>query len=70
VLWGNSDNTSCQAPEVSTYVYVQVCTCFIHVFILFTHVHAMYIHVCTLYITCCTDFQHVCVFSSMPISKI
>ena len=70
VLWGNSDNTSCQAPEVSTYVYVQVCTCFIHFFILFTHVHAMYIHVCTLYITCCTDFQHVCVFSSMPISKI
>ena len=70
VLWGNSDNTSCQAPEVSTYVYVQVCTCFIHVFILFTNVHAMYIHVCTLYITCCTDFQHVCVFSSMPISKI
>ncbi len=62
-------NTSCQAPEVSTYVYVQVCTCFIHVFILFTHVRAMYIHVCTLYITCCTDFQHVGVFSSMPISK-
>ncbi len=69
VLWGNSDNTSCQAPEVSTYVYVHVGTCFIHVFILFTHVHVMYIHVCTLYITCCTDFQHVCVFSSMPISK-
>jgi hypothetical protein len=36
VLWGNSDNTSCQAPEVSTlqyvlvhtsmYMYVLVCT--------------------------------------------
>ena len=36
VLWGNSDNTSCQAPEVSTlqyvlvhtstYLYVLVCT--------------------------------------------
>ena len=23
VLWGNSDNTSCQAPEVSTLQYVQ-----------------------------------------------
>jgi hypothetical protein len=31
VLWGNSDNTSCQAPEVSTNVYVHVCTLFIHV---------------------------------------
>jgi hypothetical protein len=26
VLWGNSDNTSCQAPEVSTNVYVHICT--------------------------------------------
>ncbi len=26
VLWGNSDNTSCQAPEVSTNMYVHVCT--------------------------------------------
>ena len=47
VLWGNSDNTSCQAPEVfyrtllydsvytSTYWYIQVCTgmyCYIPVF--------------------------------------
>jgi hypothetical protein len=49
VLWGNSDNTSCQAPEVSTNVHVHVCTSFIHV-------HTMYIHVCTTYIACCTDF--------------
>ena len=26
VLWGNSDNTSCQAPEVSTMQYVLVHT--------------------------------------------
>ncbi len=29
VLWGNSDNCSCQAPEVSgmsTYKYIHVCT--------------------------------------------
>ncbi len=26
VLWENSDNTSCQAPEVSKNVYVHVCT--------------------------------------------
>ncbi len=26
VLWGNSDNTSCQAPEVSTLQYVLVHT--------------------------------------------
>ena len=49
VLWGNSDNTSCQAPEVSTNVYVHVCT-------LFIHVHTVYIHVCTAYIACCTVF--------------
>ena len=30
VLWGNSDNTSCQAPEVNTNVYVHVCTCYVH----------------------------------------
>ena len=32
VLWGNTDNTSCQAPEVypSTYQYVPVCTCTYH----------------------------------------
>jgi hypothetical protein len=26
VLWGNLDNTLCQAPEVSTNMYIQVCT--------------------------------------------
>ena len=38
VLWGNSDNTSCQAPEVNTNVYV----------------HTMYtdIHVCVMNIVC------------------
>ena len=30
VLWGNSDNTSCQAPEVNTNVYVHVCTYYVH----------------------------------------
>ena len=30
VLWGNSDNTTCQAPEVSTNMYVHV-TLYIHV---------------------------------------
>jgi hypothetical protein len=28
VLWGNSDNTLCQAPVVSTNMYVHVCTFF------------------------------------------
>ena len=38
VLWGNSDNCSCQAPEVSgmsTYKYILVCTStytYIHVY--------------------------------------
>ena len=27
VLWGNTDNTSCQAPEVCPSKYVPVCTC-------------------------------------------
>jgi hypothetical protein len=49
VLWGNSDNTSCQAPEVSTNVYVHACT-------LFIHVHTVYIHVCTAYIACMSVF--------------
>ena len=42
VLWGNSDNTSCQAPEVSIHMYVHVCTWYIHIYILHTclyHVH-------------------------------
>ncbi len=26
VLWGNLDNTLCQAPEVSTNMYVHVCS--------------------------------------------
>ena len=56
VLWGNSDNTSCQAPEVSTNVYVHVCTWYIHIYSFFIHVHTMYIHVFTVYIACCTDF--------------
>ena len=34
MLWGNSDNTSCQAPEVCTgiYLYVLVYTNDVHVF--------------------------------------
>jgi hypothetical protein len=42
VLWGNSDNTSCQAPEVNTNVYV----------------HTMYtdIHVCVMNIVCTDMF--------------
>ena len=32
VLWGNSDNTTCQAPEVSTNMYV-------HVYALYIHIH-------------------------------
>ena len=42
VLWGNSDNTSCQAPEVNTNVYV----------------HTMYtdIHVCIMNIVCTDMF--------------
>ena len=31
VLWGNSDNTSCQAPEVNTNVYVHTMYTDIHV---------------------------------------
>ena len=34
VLWGNTDNTLCQSPEVctGTYLYVLVCTC-MHLFV-------------------------------------
>jgi hypothetical protein len=69
VLWGNSNNTSCQAPEVSTNVYVHVSTMYIHICIQFIHVHTMYIHFCTVYIICSTDLQPLFVFSIMPISK-
>jgi hypothetical protein len=38
VLWGNSDNTSCQAPEVST---VQMC--------MYTSVHCSYMFILCIY---------------------
>ena len=56
VLWGNSDSTTCQTPEVSTNMYVHVCTWYILKCTDFIHVHIMYIHVCTVYIACCTEF--------------
>jgi hypothetical protein len=56
VLWGNVVNTSCQAPEVSTNVYVHVCAWYIHISTNLIHVHNMYIHICTMYMGCCINF--------------
>ena len=44
VLWGNTDNTSCQAPEVCTCIYYSY-TCCKHTCTYHIHVHNMYIHV-------------------------
>ena len=42
VLWGNSDNTTCQAPEVSTNMYLHVCTLYILCIYMYKHCTYMF----------------------------
>ena len=58
VLWGYSDNTSCQSPEVMINVYVHVCTYYIHIYVFCTY---MYIW-CTYTFVQCTSLV-VLIFS-------
>jgi hypothetical protein len=51
VLWGNSDNTSCQAPEVSICIYLFVMSTYWYIL-----VHTQYI--------LCTDMN--CLFLARP----
>ncbi len=64
MLWGNKDNTLCQAPEVCTYVYILVCTYFIQVCTVYIHAHtSMYcVQFCSIPVCTCLYYFSIFMF--------
>ena len=63
VLWGNSDNTSCQAPELRTNMYVHVWTMYVHGM---NHVHPrLYLFLIFMWV-----FQHAHIINIKTVANL